>query len=305
MTHRTGSGRADDPRHFFDAYPRFVETSETGPWLDRLNARYVALIHENRARIEGARVLDLASHDGRFTFAALQAGAQRVVGIEHDPRLVQAATEHLSHYGIARERYDFVAGDLFECIRRSGPCDVVFVFGILYHVNDHMRLLAELAATDARTMIFDTNVSTMPGAVIELRAPIAGSPPPPGSQIEGWPTRTALESMWSSFGWTYEFYDWRASGMTDHAKLDDYAGERRLTAVVTSDYADIPAATRAQAVDAVRARQRDLPTQWFTITEVATEFGMSPQALRTWVRRAEQLASANDGVAPARGDAVD
>jgi len=282
--------RADDPLRFFDAYPRFVETSETGPWLERLNARYYALIHENRARIAGARVLDLASHDGRFSFAALRAGAARVVGIEHDPRLVQAATEHLQHYGVPREQYEFVAGDLFECIRASEPCDVVFVFGILYHVNDHMRLLTELAELDARTMIFDTNVSTKPDAVIELRAPVAGSPPPPGSQLEGWPTRAALEAMWSSFGWTYEFYDWRAAGRSDHPTLDDYAGGRRLTAVVSSDYADVPAATRARAVDAVRTRQRDLPTQWFTITEVAQEYGMTPQALRTWVRKAEREA---------------
>ena len=81
---------------------------------------------------------------------------------------------------------------------------------------------------------------------------------------------------------------------------------RRLTAVVTSDYADVPAATRARAVDAVLTRQRNLPTQWFTITEVANELGLSPQALRTWVRRAEQGAGrADDDVASSRGDAVD
>jgi len=297
--------RADDPRHFFDAYPRFVETSETGRWLDRLNARYFALIHENRARIEGARVLDLASHDGRFSFAALRTGAARVVGIEHDLRLVQAATEHLDHYGVPPDRYDFVAGDLFECIGASEPCDVVFVFGILYHLNDHMRLLTELAELDARTMIFDTNVSTKPDAVIELRAPIAGSPPPAGSQLEGWPTRAALEAMWSSFGWTHEFFDWRAAGMADHPKLDDYAGGRRVSAVVTSDYADVPEATRAHAVDAVRTRQRDLPTQWFTITEVAQEYGITPQALRTWVRKAERESRPTGGVASPGGDAVD
>jgi hypothetical protein len=272
--------------------------------LERLNARYVALIHENRALLRDARVLDLASHDGRFTFAALRAGAARVVGIEHDPRLVEAAAEHLAYYGVPRDRYDFVSGDLFECIGASEPCDVVFVFGILYHVNDHMRLLTGLADLDARTMIFDTNVSTKPGTVIELRAPIAGSPPPPGSQIEGWPTSEALEAMWSSFGWTYEFFDWRASDMADHPKLDDYAGARRVTAVVTSPYADVPAATRANAVDAVLTRQRDLPTQWFTITEVAKEVGVTPQALRTWVRRAER-STPGSGVAPSGRDAVD
>src|SRR6478672_10310979 len=218
-------------------------------------------------------VSDLASHDGRVTFAALRAGAARVVGIEHDPRLVQAATEHLDHYGVPRERYDFVAGDLFECIRASERCDVVFVFGILYHVNDHMRLLTEIAELDARTIIFDTMVSTRKDPVIELRAPIAGAPPPPGAQLEGWPTRSALEAMWSSLGWTWEFFDWRASGMADHPKLDDYAGGRRVTAVVSSNYADVPPATRAEAVAAVLARQRDLPTQWLTIMEVAKEFG--------------------------------
>jgi transposase-like protein len=111
--------------------------------------------------------------------------------------------------------------------------------------------------------------------------------------------------MWSSLGWTYTFFDWLESGLADHPKLDDYAGGRRVTAVVTSGYADYPAATRAQAVEAVRAGQRDLPTQWFTITEVAREFGVTPQALRTWVRRAERESRPAGGVAPSDEDAVD
>ncbi len=297
--------RAVDPRHFFDAFPRFVETSETGPWLDRLNARYFALIHENRELIRDARVLDLASHDGRFSFAALHNGAERVVGIEHDPRLVQAAAEHMAFYDVPRERYEFVAGDLFECIRATERCDVVFCFGIFYHINDHMQLLTDLAELDARAVIFDTNVSLMEPAVIELRAPIAGSPPPKGSQLEGWPSRAALEAMWSTFGWTFEFYDWVGSGMTGHEKLNDYATGRRLTAVVSSDYRDFSAETRARAVREVFARQRDRQTQWFTIAGVASEFGMTPQALRTWVRRAERTARRAGGLASHDDDAVD
>jgi hypothetical protein len=300
--------RPVDPRHFFDAFPRFVETSETGPWLDRLNARYVALIDANRGLIDGASVLDLASHDGRFSFAALHAGATRVIGIEHDPRLVQKAEENLSFYGVTRDRYEFVAGDMFERIRTVGRCDLVFCFGIFYHINDHMRLLTEFAEFDPRAVIFDTNVSLNAGAVIELRAPLAGSPPPPGSHIEGWPSRAALEAMWSSFGWTFDYFDWLGSGMVDHPKLDDYAGSRRLTAVVTSDYRDHSPEVRAEAVRLVFERQRDLPTQWLTITGVASRFGMTPQALRTWVRQAERNARPgheSSGLAPGSGDAVD
>ena len=277
-----------DPLPFFDEFPRFLETSETGPWLHRLNARYVALIQANQDLIRGARVLDLASHDGRFSFAALRAGAARVVGIEHDPRLVQKAEENLAFYDVPRRDYDFIAGDMFEHIRSVESCDIVFCFGILYHINEHMRLLTELAEFDAQTIIFDTNVSLAEGAVIELRSPLAGSPPPVGSQLEGWPSRSALEAMWSSLGWTFDYFDWPGSGLADHSKLGDYAAGRRISAVVTPGTRDTPPEVRAAAVREVRERQRDLPTQWLTITEVASRFGMTPQALRVWVHRTER-----------------
>jgi transposase-like protein len=301
--------RAVDPRHFFDEFPRFVETSETGPWLDRLNARHVALVHEHRELIRGARVLDLASHDGRFSFAALRSGAARVVGIEHDPRLVQIAAENMAFYAVPDDRYEFVAGDMFECIRAAERCDVVFCFGIFYHINDHMRLLTELAEFDPRAVIFDTNVALETRAVIELRAPVAGSPPPAGSQLEGWPSRAALEAMWSSFGWTFAYFDWVGSGMADHPKLNDYAAGRRLTAVVMSDYRDFSPEVRADAVREVFEGQRDLKTQWFTITGVASKYGMTPQALHTWVRQAERETRRGGeppaDLAPDAGHAVD
>jgi len=305
--------RAADPLQSFSEFPRFVETSETGPWLHRLNARHAALIEANRELIRGARVLDLASHDGRFTFAALRAGAAHVVGIEHDPRLVQKAEENLAFYDVARASYQFIVGDMFDVIRSVEQCDVVFCFGILYHINDHMRLLTELAELDPRTIIFDTNVSLGTGSVIELRSPLAGSPPPPGSQLEGWPSRAALDAMWSSFGWTFEYFDWPGSGMADHPKLADYAAGRRLTAVVTSASPGIAPDIRASAVREVLERRQDIPTQWLTITNVATRFGVTPQALHIWVRRAEHERARGRGassalpgaLAPEGGDAVD
>jgi hypothetical protein len=248
-----------DPARFFHQFPRFVETSETGPWLDRLNARYLALIHANRDRISGARVLDLASHDGRFTFAALQNGAARVVGVEHDPDLVAAARDNLELQGAARERYEFVLGDMFERIPEIEQCDIVFCFGILYHINDHMRLLQTIAEHQPRTLIIDTNISLLPDAVVEVRAPVAGSPPPPGAQLEG------------------------------ADKMEDYRAGRRVTAVVTCNDRITPE-TRDRAVNLVFERRTDVRTQWLAVIAIAKEFGMSPQALGVWVRRAERLA---------------
>ena len=100
----------------------FTETSKTGPSLGRLNARHRVLIHENRALFDGATVLDLASHDGRFSFVALHAGAERVVGIEHDPELVKRAHENFDPaYEIEPSRYRFECRDLFPPFDDLGP----------------------------------------------------------------------------------------------------------------------------------------------------------------------------------------
>ena len=135
-----------DPEHFFDHFSSFVETSETGRTLDRLNARYLALIHENRELIKGSSVLDLASHDGRFSFAALQNGATTRSSASTPNRASStSASANMEHYGVAPDRYDFVNGDMFQEIEAVEPCDVVFCFGILYHINDHMLLLSKIA----------------------------------------------------------------------------------------------------------------------------------------------------------------
>jgi hypothetical protein len=59
---------------FFDQFPRFYESSETATHPGRLNLRHQAMIGDNLDIFEGAKVLDIASHDGRWSFAALQAG---------------------------------------------------------------------------------------------------------------------------------------------------------------------------------------------------------------------------------------
>src|SRR5262245_51588141 len=111
---------------FFDEYERFLESSKTGPDLARLNARYTGLVHRHREQLDGAAVLDLASHDGRFSFAALQAGAARVVGVEIDGDLVEKARANLAAYGVEPSRYEFVQRDLFRAFDDLDQFDVVF-----------------------------------------------------------------------------------------------------------------------------------------------------------------------------------
>ena len=66
---------SDDPRGWFARYPRFLSSSRTDVRGRRMAYRHRALIERHASILDGARVLDLASHDGRWSFAALQAGA--------------------------------------------------------------------------------------------------------------------------------------------------------------------------------------------------------------------------------------
>src|ERR1035437_5491674 len=119
-----GAKASKTPRErvgFFDGYPAFYESSGIGSHPNRLNARYQALIESNRDIIEGGRILDIASHDGRWSFAALNAGAEHVVGIEARDGLVSRAREAMDTYGISPSRYDFIVGDVHEVIATLEP----------------------------------------------------------------------------------------------------------------------------------------------------------------------------------------
>src|SRR4051794_17029055 len=134
---------------FFDSYPRFLRTSgsETQAGTGRLNLRHAAIIETNLDAIRGRRILDIASHDGRWSFAALMAGADHVTGIEAQPGLVASAVETMAEYEISPDRYRFIVGDVHEVINDLTPesFDTIFCFGFLYHTVHHMRLFSSIA----------------------------------------------------------------------------------------------------------------------------------------------------------------
>lgn len=60
-----------DIKDFFDDYAQFYTTSESGS-PNRINHRYRVLIHQHKQIINDSMILDLASHDGRWRFAAIK-----------------------------------------------------------------------------------------------------------------------------------------------------------------------------------------------------------------------------------------
>ena len=149
------------------------------------------------------------------------------MGIEYKERLVRKCLENMEFYGVPREKYDFVLGDVYDRIEEVEPCDVVFCFGLFYHINEHLLLLSKIAKLKPRALIMDTHISLLEGSVIELGYEAMG-----GKTLVGEPSKAGLEVMFESFGWTFDYFDWRSSGLCDSSPMTDYHQGRRVTAVV-------------------------------------------------------------------------
>lgn len=229
---------------FFERFPRFYVTSSTSSTAVRLNLRYEAIFGENRNIFAGASVLDLASHDGRWSLAALATGARSVIGIEARPELVKAATENLGEYGYGPDRARFVTGDVHEVLNTQDfQADVVLCLGFLYHTLRYNELMHGIGRADARYLIIDTfspymmgpvpNVNVITEEADEEGKAAGGAYTRGPSVLVGRPNLAAIRAMLAAYGYRVErLSDW-AGLLRDNpptADCDDYASQRRITA---------------------------------------------------------------------------
>jgi len=235
---------------FFDGYPRFYETTQTAASAGRLNLRYEAIFTQNADVFKDARVLDIASHDGRWSLAALRSGAAEVVGIEARDDLVEAARENLAAYARGT-RYDFRVGDVFEVLAEEQfQVDVVLCLGFLYHTLRYNELLSRIRDLDPRYLIVDTAVlANQKKPTVKLRAErsdrarnaVSDQFSHEDGTVVGTPSVPALRLILESYGFEIErFSDWeglvRDNSALGHVK--DYAHGRRVTArCIASEYA--------------------------------------------------------------------
>ncbi len=157
---------------FFDDHPEFLETSDTSSTVGRLNLRHLAIIKENEDVLRGSRVVDIASHDGRWSFAALEAGADHVTGFEGRRELVRHSRRTFRAKGVHESKYRFVKGDVHEKLLEARvKADVVMCLGFLYHTARYVELIKGISETGAEHVIVDTSVlQGVDGPLVQFRA---------------------------------------------------------------------------------------------------------------------------------------
>ncbi len=229
---------------FFEQFPRFYQTSATGLATARLNLRYEAIFGENRDIFAGASVIDIASHDGRWSLAALATGARAVIGIEARPELAEAATENLARYGYGADRVRFITGDAHEVLSTQDlKADVVLCLGFLYHTLRYNELLDGIRRTSARHLIIDTfsphmmeptpNVDLVLEYGDEEGKAVADAYTHGPRVLVGRPNLAAIQTMLGAYDYRVErLSDW-AGLLRDNSRkedCDDYANRERITA---------------------------------------------------------------------------
>ena len=226
------SSDATTQERFFDTYSRFYDTSKTGTKPERLDTRYQGIIENNKHLFEGQRILDLASHDGRWSFAALKHGAAYMKGIEGNPKLIKNAYENFEHYGIPPEQYDFEQGDLHEKIREveANSFDGLFCLGFLAHTPHQMFLLEQFERINPKFMVLDLRVVPTERPLIALKTqPTEKEYTAIGNKEEAWVglmSRGLLEAALEYAGYNFEIYDFSEGSPWGHR-------ENRITVTAT------------------------------------------------------------------------
>ena len=151
------------PVYFPEDSPFLKEDSRGTRWAipyhyECLNGRVDTLLARHRDAIHNCRVLDLASHMGTFSYAALQLGARQIHGVDTEEALIRKGQNLFRQMQTAPDTYQFQVGDVFEFLEtcESGSFDTVFCFGLLYYVLEPFRLLKLMARVARKCILLDT-----------------------------------------------------------------------------------------------------------------------------------------------------
>lgn len=138
----------------------FCQTGTIRAEANRLNWRCEMLLARNVEAIKNKRILDLASHDGRFSYACLKLGAKHVIGIENTGHLVDSAKKNLEVLGYCSENFAFFKGDIYEFLPTFNPGDfnTILCFGFFYHTMRQVELLSMIKRLCPQWFILDTDI---------------------------------------------------------------------------------------------------------------------------------------------------
>ncbi|MGR3219524.1 MAG: class I SAM-dependent methyltransferase [Candidatus Anammoxibacter sp.] len=257
----------------------FLESSDTAALLNRLNWRAEILLTRNREAIEGKRILDLASHDGRFSYACLKLGAKHVTGIEFRDHLVKNTYENFEKLGYDPGQYNFLKGDIFHYLSNFDPSefDTILCFGFFYHTIRQVELLELIKGLKPQHFILDTMVTKLmfeemfPVKLLKslIKAAVFWYArkrlTKMGKSHAGFPDKLTIESIKKDFRTTYLEFNY------EDPSVESFTSEESgIVAVPTKKLIELLFNTAGYEFKALQWDKKEI-NDWFTIEDYKFE----------------------------------
>lgn len=208
----------------------------TTDMVTRMNRRHARIVAPFAKDLTGARVLDLAAHDGRWSYALAEHAAE-VVGVEARPELI--ARFALYPAGALHRRVTLVGADIYRDldarIAVGETFDVVAMFGIFYHVMDHYGLLAKVAQLRPRLILIDSEFMIDRNPMIQMVKertdnPLNAIAHVPGQEVtlKGVPSTAAMDRMAEVLGYACDWADWDSLPYDQRDTVRDYFRDTKM-----------------------------------------------------------------------------
>lgn len=142
-------------KNFFEEYYDFTTSSVVGNSVNRLVYRHNLFM--DSISFKDKTVLDLGSHDGRWSFAAAEKGAKSVTSVEYNKVLLEKAE-------LIREKYawsnvEFIEDDNLRFLKNTDrKFDIILCCGVFYHTMNHLEYFNYMSEACREAIILDTNV---------------------------------------------------------------------------------------------------------------------------------------------------
>jgi tRNA (mo5U34)-methyltransferase len=208
---------------------------------ERYSYLFERLLTLTGGSLEGYRVLDLGCNAGFWSLAALQAGADFVLGVDANNEFIEQAELVFEAKKVDPTRYRFRTEELFtHSFERE--FDIVLCLGIMDQIDRPVELFELMAGTGARAIVIDTNVSRSRASLFETTRLYS----PSASARDGLvllPSRQAVADLAERHGFSTIAL---AQNTTDSAGMSDYRRERRCAFVCSRGFAveDLPVEQR-------------------------------------------------------------
>lgn len=189
-----------------------------------------ALLRVTGGSLEGRRVLDLGCNAGFWSLAAIEAGADFVLGVDGREDCVEQANLVFEAKGVQDTRYRFEQGNVFER-ELEESFDVVLCLGLLNVVAKPVALFELMSRVGAKLIVIDTGLSVAQRSGFFEVSRLAEPRNAVDYDMVLVPTRQAVINLAGQFG--FEIVP-LAQNITDYTGMEDYRGQRRLAFICAS-----------------------------------------------------------------------